>query len=131
MGKNVTVTSIICLRRDVVYMRSVFWFKKKKRDSEKCGVVTSMFFFNLSDELVKVHKMKPTQKWKEKFDSYLSTMPNYYAGVCTVRDRSKLAGNAFLELHGTLKEHKRNAKWNAKGTHSKFLGKVALEITEN
>ena len=36
---------------------------------------------SLSDELVKVHKMKPTAKWKEKFESYLSTMPNYYAGV--------------------------------------------------
>ena len=34
-----------------------------------------------SDELVKVHKMKPTLAWKEKFDNYLSTMPNYYAGV--------------------------------------------------
>lgn len=37
--------------------------------------------YSLSDELVKVHKMKPTAKWKEKFESYLSTMPNYYAGV--------------------------------------------------
>ena len=36
---------------------------------------------SLSDELVKVHKMKPTPKWKDKFESYLSTMPNYYAGV--------------------------------------------------
>ena len=38
-------------------------------------------YYSLSDELVKVHKMKPTAKWKEKFESYLSTMPNYYAGV--------------------------------------------------
>lgn len=39
--------------------------------------------FFLIDELVKVHKMKPPQKWKERFDNYLSTMPSYYAGVCT------------------------------------------------
>ena len=26
--------------------------------------------------------MKPPQKWKERFDNYLSTMPSYYAGVC-------------------------------------------------
>jgi len=38
-------------------------------------------YHSLSDELVKVHKMKPTAKWKEKFDGYLSTMPSYYAGV--------------------------------------------------
>lgn len=36
--------------------------------------------FPVIDELVKVLKMKPTPKWKEKFESYLSTMPNYYAG---------------------------------------------------
>lgn len=36
--------------------------------------------FPVIEDLVKVHKMKPTPKWKEKFDSYLSTMPNYYAG---------------------------------------------------
>ncbi|XP_078380426.1 integrator complex subunit 6-like isoform X2 [Oculina patagonica] len=36
--------------------------------------------FPIVDELVKVHKMKPTAKWKEKFENYLSTMPNYYAG---------------------------------------------------
>jgi len=41
-------------------------------------------YYSLSDELVKVHKMKPTAKWKEKFESYLSTMPNYYAGVSIV-----------------------------------------------
>ena len=28
-----------------------------------------------------MHKCKPTMKWKESFESYLQTMPNYYAGV--------------------------------------------------
>ena len=46
------------------------------------GYFLKVVFNNLfSDELVKVHKMKPTLAWKEKFDNYLSTMPNYYAGV--------------------------------------------------
>lgn len=33
----------------------------------------------LLDELIKVHKMKPTQKWRQQFDSYLKSMPVYYA----------------------------------------------------
>ena len=53
--------------------------------SEECpqlfvGAIKTIYG-SLADELVKVHKMKPTAKWKEKFESYLSTMPNYYAGV--------------------------------------------------
>eukprot|EP00794_Sanderia_malayensis_P011193 gene11193-12367_t len=34
----------------------------------------------LLDELFKVHKCKPTSKWKESFELYLQTMPNYFAG---------------------------------------------------
>lgn len=50
--------------------------------SKILGYFSKVVFNDLfSDELVKVHKMKPTLAWKEKFDNYLSTMPNYYAGV--------------------------------------------------
>lgn len=34
-----------------------------------------------TDELVKVHKYKPTAQWRQKFDNYLKTMPVYYAQV--------------------------------------------------
>lgn len=34
----------------------------------------------LLDELFKVHKGKPTPKWRQQFDNYLKTMPSYYAG---------------------------------------------------
>ncbi|CAI9726679.1 Hypothetical predicted protein [Octopus vulgaris] len=34
----------------------------------------------LLDELFKVHKSKPTKNWRQQFDSYLKTMPVYYAG---------------------------------------------------
>lgn len=33
----------------------------------------------LLDELFKVHKCKPTPKWRQQFDTYLKTMPVYYA----------------------------------------------------
>jgi hypothetical protein len=31
--------------------------------------------------LFKVHKGKPTPKWRQQFENYLKTMPSYYAGV--------------------------------------------------
>ncbi|XP_041359584.1 integrator complex subunit 6-like [Gigantopelta aegis] len=34
----------------------------------------------LLEELFKVHKLKPTPKWRQQFDNYLKTMPGYYAG---------------------------------------------------
>lgn len=34
----------------------------------------------LLDELFKVHKGKPTPKWRQQFENYLKTMPSYYAG---------------------------------------------------
>lgn len=34
----------------------------------------------LLDELFKVHKSKPNKNWRQQFDSYLKTMPVYYAG---------------------------------------------------
>ncbi|XP_076454047.1 integrator complex subunit 6-like isoform X2 [Babylonia areolata] len=33
----------------------------------------------LLDELFKVHKLKPTPQWREKFEKYLKSMPGYYA----------------------------------------------------
>ncbi|XP_025929463.1 integrator complex subunit 6 isoform X4 [Apteryx rowi] len=34
----------------------------------------------LLDDLFKVHKAKPTLKWRQSFESYLKTMPPYYLG---------------------------------------------------
>lgn len=34
----------------------------------------------LLDELFKVHKLKPTQKWRSQFDTYLKTMPRITLG---------------------------------------------------
>ncbi|KAL4220725.1 Integrator complex subunit 6 [Mactra antiquata] len=33
----------------------------------------------LLDELFKVHKLKPTPQWRQRFDNYIKTMPGYYA----------------------------------------------------
>lgn len=55
--------------------------------------------FPIVDELVKVHKMKPTLAWKEKFDNYLSTMPNYYAGPLRNAFRRMGIPSAFVPDH--------------------------------
>ncbi|XP_013400785.1 integrator complex subunit 6 [Lingula anatina] len=34
----------------------------------------------LLEDLFKVHKLKPNQRWRQQFDNYLKTMPVYYAG---------------------------------------------------
>lgn len=37
--------------------------------------------FVSSDELFKVHNLKPNQQWRQRFENYLKTMPGYYAPV--------------------------------------------------
>ena len=39
----------------------------------------SCLFLSFSDELFKVHKLKPTPQWRQRFDSYIKAMPGYYA----------------------------------------------------
>lgn len=36
---------------------------------------------NCTDELFKVHRLKPTKDWKQQFDNYLKNTPLYYAVV--------------------------------------------------
>ena len=46
----------------------------------------------LLEDLFKTHRQKPSKEWRLQFDSYLRTMPPYYAnvssyfgGVCSCR----------------------------------------------
>uniref|UniRef100_A0A8C6LLP7 Integrator complex subunit 6 n=1 Tax=Nothobranchius furzeri TaxID=105023 RepID=A0A8C6LLP7_NOTFU len=41
----------------------------------------------LLDDLIKVHKFKPTLKWRQSFENYLKTMPPYYIGTKIEYDR--------------------------------------------
>jgi len=45
--------------------------------------IVHLIFYLFLDELIKVHKLKPVLKWKQAFESYLATMPSYYAAVST------------------------------------------------
>lgn len=59
--------------------------------------INVLFFFLLcvtfvfaADDLIKVHKFKPTIKWRQSFENYLKTMPPYYIGVSTLSLASAL-----------------------------------------
>lgn len=39
-------------------------------------------WFCVTDDLFKVHKLKPNVKWRQAFDGYLKTLPPYYLIVC-------------------------------------------------
>ncbi|KAL4609089.1 integrator complex subunit 6-like [Arapaima gigas] len=46
---------------------------------DKDTVVTDLCLV-IADDLCKVHKFKPTLKWRQSFENYLKTMPPYYIG---------------------------------------------------
>ena len=39
------------------------------------------YLFHIAEELFKAHNLKPNQQWRQRFESYLKTMPGYYAPV--------------------------------------------------
>uniref|UniRef100_A0A4W4FDU2 VWFA domain-containing protein n=1 Tax=Electrophorus electricus TaxID=8005 RepID=A0A4W4FDU2_ELEEL len=56
----------------------------------------------LLDDLIKVHKFKPTVKWRQSFENYLKTMPPYYITAKVEADRvcSLVGKKAGLEGGG-------------------------------
>ncbi|XP_046902200.1 integrator complex subunit 6 isoform X2 [Hypomesus transpacificus] len=51
----------------------------------------------LLDDLIKVHKFKPTIKWRQSFENYLKTMPPYYIGSLRKALRIMGAPNLLAE----------------------------------
>ncbi|KAJ8252949.1 hypothetical protein GJAV_G00207510 [Gymnothorax javanicus] len=51
----------------------------------------------LLDDLLKVHKFKPTLKWRQSFENYLKTMPPYYIGALRKALRTMGAPNLLAE----------------------------------
>ncbi|KXJ25154.1 Integrator complex subunit 6-A [Exaiptasia diaphana] len=80
--------------------------------------------FPLLDELIKVHKLKPVLKWKQTFESYLATMPSYYAaplrnafrkmGIPTSLVPDHLDGSLGYSVVNYLKSVKQQSKLEAK-----------------
>lgn len=53
----------------------------------------------LLDELIKVHRMKPTNEWRIQFQNYMRTMPAYYAGpLRRALTRMNVPGNLVQTL---------------------------------
>ncbi|KAG9349200.1 hypothetical protein JZ751_027643 [Albula glossodonta] len=51
----------------------------------------------LLDDLLRVHKFKPTLKWRQSFENYLKTMPPYYIGALRKALRAIGAPNLLAE----------------------------------
>ncbi|XP_035250530.1 integrator complex subunit 6 [Anguilla anguilla] len=51
----------------------------------------------LLDDLLRVHKFKPTVKWRQSFENYLKTMPPYYIGPLRKALRSMGAPNLLAD----------------------------------
>lgn len=61
----------------------------------------SYFLCFTPDDLIKVHKFKPTIKWRQSFENYLKTMPPYYIGVSGLIIILQLFINHFfINIHG-------------------------------
>lgn len=65
-----------------LYYFLTFFFCLPNKGICFCGL--QIFFADrcFADDLIKVHKFKPTLKWRQSFENYLKTMPPYYIGVC-------------------------------------------------
>ena len=53
----------------------------------------------LLDDLFKIHKCKPSLKWRQSFEEYLQTMPSYYAGPLRNALRKMGAPNNLVPDH--------------------------------
>ncbi|KAG7467270.1 hypothetical protein MATL_G00151670 [Megalops atlanticus] len=51
----------------------------------------------LLDDLLRVHKFKPTLKWRQSFENYLKTMPPYYIGALRKALRTMGAPNLLAD----------------------------------
>ncbi|KAK2155545.1 hypothetical protein LSH36_237g04058 [Paralvinella palmiformis] len=63
---------------DASFRSCDYWEQSDWTASDR-GLMLGRTMNSDGDELFKVHKLKPTPKWRQHFDIYLKTMPVYYA----------------------------------------------------
>ncbi|XP_036156340.1 integrator complex subunit 6 isoform X4 [Myotis myotis] len=71
----------------------------------------------LLDDLFKVHKAKPTLKWRQSFESYLKTMPPYYLGDL----KPQTFRNAYDIPRRNLLDHLTRMRFNLMKSTRRFL----------
>ncbi|KAG1670554.1 Integrator complex subunit 6-A [Nymphon striatum] len=83
----------------------------------------------LLDELVKIHRLKPTREWKSAFDNYLKSMPLYYSPLLKRALQRMGAPNLIPDsmdncLSYNVTSYLKRIKSAAKQEHEKLISSV-------
>ncbi|XP_070265207.1 integrator complex subunit 6 isoform X3 [Myotis yumanensis] len=89
----------------------------------------------LLDDLFKVHKAKPTLKWRQSFESYLKTMPPYYLGPLRKAVRMMGAPNLIADsmeygLSYSVISYLKKLSQQAKIESDRVIGSVGKKVVQ-
>ncbi|KFP68521.1 Integrator complex subunit 6, partial [Cariama cristata] len=89
----------------------------------------------LLDDLFKVHKAKPTLKWRQAFESYLKTMPPYYLGPLKKAVRmmgapNLIADNVEYGLSYSVISYLKKLSQQAKIESDRVIGSVGKKVAQ-
>nr|XP_020825632.1 integrator complex subunit 6 isoform X2 [Phascolarctos cinereus] len=89
----------------------------------------------LLDDLFKVHKAKPTIKWRQSFESYLKTMPPYYLGPLKKAVRMMGAPNLIADsveygLSYSVISYLKKLSQQAKIESDRVIGSVGKKVVQ-
>ncbi|XP_037749143.1 integrator complex subunit 6 isoform X3 [Chelonia mydas] len=89
----------------------------------------------LLDDLFKVHKAKPTLKWRQSFESYLKTMPPYYLGPLKKAVRMMGAPNLIADsveygLSYSVISYLKKLSQQAKIESDRVIGSVGKKVAQ-
>ncbi|XP_019380085.1 PREDICTED: integrator complex subunit 6 isoform X2 [Gavialis gangeticus] len=87
------------------------------------------------DDLFKVHKAKPTLKWRQSFESYLKTMPPYYLGPLKKAVRmmgapNLIADNVEYGLSYSVISYLKKLSQQAKIESDRVIGSVGKKVAQ-
>uniref|UniRef100_A0A5F9D7K7 Integrator complex subunit 6 n=1 Tax=Oryctolagus cuniculus TaxID=9986 RepID=A0A5F9D7K7_RABIT len=89
----------------------------------------------LLDDLFKVHKAKPTLKWRQSFENYLKTMPPYYLGPLKKAVRMMGAPNLIADsmeygLSYSVISYLKKLSQQAKIESDRVIGSVGKKVVQ-
>ncbi|KAI5948371.1 Integrator complex subunit 6 [Manis javanica] len=89
----------------------------------------------LLDDFFKLHKAKPTLKWRQSFESYLKTMPPYYLGplnkaVKMMGAPSLIADSMEYGLSYSVVSYLKKLSQQAKIESDRVIGSVGKKVVQ-
>ncbi|XP_045062705.1 integrator complex subunit 6-like isoform X2 [Coregonus clupeaformis] len=87
----------------------------------------------LLDDLIRVHKFKPSMKWRQSFENYLKTMPPYYIGSLRKALRimgapNLLADNIEYGLSYSVVSYLKKLSQQTKIEYERLIASVAKKV---